>query len=111
MNKWDLIFVGASVSYALRALPFLILRRIAFEEGGSLSRFLNYAAYSVMGGIIYSALYGERFYRELEGHLGQVELLKFMAVAIAFVVAVSTRNLIKALLISLSSYAFLSWVM
>ena len=110
MNKWHLILVAAAVSYLLRALPFLILRRFALEEGGNLSKFLGYAAYSVMGGVIYSTLYGEKFYRDLGGHFGQTELLKFMAVAVAFFVAVVTRNLIKALLISVASYALFLWI-
>jgi len=107
MSNWELILVSGGVSYLLRALPFLIFRKIDLSEGSDLSKFLNYAAYSVMGGIVYSALYGERFYEDWTGHLGSGEALKLLAVSMAFLIAVWSRSIIKTLLICLSGYALL----
>jgi branched-subunit amino acid transport protein len=56
MNKWELILVGGAITYALRAFPMLVLRRIDLGEDSNLSKFFNYAAYSVMGGIISLAI-------------------------------------------------------
>jgi branched-subunit amino acid transport protein len=109
MNKWELILVGGAITYALRAFPMLVLRRIDLGEDSNLSKFFNYAAYSVMGGIISLALYGERLYQGIGGHFERGELLKLLAVSAAVFIAASTRSIIKALLVCVSGYAFLMW--
>ncbi len=104
MNKLELICIGGAISYSLRVFPMLALRWVVFSENSKLSRFLNYAAYSVMGGIIYSATYGERFFYNIEGHFIESEILKFLAVGSAFIIGLYTRSIIKTLLICLLGY-------
>lgn len=111
MSKWQLILVGAGMTYVLRALPLLLLRRMDILENGKFSRFLNYAASSVMGGIIYSAMYGEKYYQDLLGHFAPGELLKFFAVVLAFVIGISTHSVLKSLLFSISTYTVLRWAL
>lgn len=105
MNKWQPILLCAGISYFLRAAPLLILRRMPLAEGSRVTRFFNYASYSVMGGIIYSALYGERFYHNLVGLFTPEQLAKFVALGVAFVSSILTRSILKSLFVCLLSYA------
>jgi len=107
MSKWQPILLCAGISYALRAFPLLVLRRFSLTEEHKISRFFHYASYSVIGGIISSTLYGERFYDNIGGLLERGQIFKFLAVGIAFLASVRTKSIIKSLGICLCSYLLL----
>ncbi|MFC5473393.1 AzlD domain-containing protein [Paraherbaspirillum soli] len=105
MNKWELILIASAISFVLRSLPAIVFRQLRIPENGDTYKFLNYAALSIMGGIIYSALYGDRFYHQWAGHFETPQLLKLALVPIAFVLAARTRGIFKTLAICVGGYA------
>jgi branched-subunit amino acid transport protein len=105
MNNWTLIAVAALASYSLRALPIVVFRRFRIAPEGDAYKFLSYAAFSVMGGIIYSALFGAAHYDQWLGHFTQPDaLLKLSSVVLAAVLAAWLRGVFKVLIICIAYY-------
>lgn len=108
---WLVILAGGLVSYLFRALPQLIMRRGGLDNAGSQwLRFFDHAAYAVIGGIVASALLGgdgavlERL-REDQVQAG------LAAVAVTFVLALTTRRQIPAMLAGIGVYQLMSWML
>lgn len=109
MNNWTLIFVASASSYALRTIPILIFHKLQVPSDGLIYRFLNYAAFGVMGGIIYSALLGETYYNNWVGHFETPSaLLKLATLCLAVFIAARFRGVFKTLLICLGFYLSMS---
>lgn len=109
MNPWVQILVAAGVSNLLRALPAAALRKLVIKEDGMLGEFLQYAAYGVMGGIIYSTLYGKELIAHPQALFTAPQLLKFVIVVATLVLTAVTRSIATALLTCLAAYAALAW--
>lgn len=108
MNYWKIIFIASAVSIALRSLPFIFFKIYKIPANGKLSEFLGYSANAVIGGIIYTALYGNLFYQNLLEHFNYDQIIKLLIVIIAFFVAIKTKAIFKTLAVCLSIYtAFL----
>ncbi|KPA92834.1 MULTISPECIES: AzlD domain-containing protein [Pseudomonas] len=105
MNNWTLILVASLASYVLRALPILVFHKLPIASDGLIYRFLNYAAFGVMGGIIYSALLGERYYDDWLGHFeNPTALLKLATLCLAVFLAARFRGVFKTLFICLGFF-------
>jgi branched-subunit amino acid transport protein len=111
MSPWEIVIVAGAISYGLRVLPILAMRSFSIDAEGRLGRFLNYAAASVMGGIVYSALFQHRFYEDLLAHFQGPQLLAIATVAMTLVVSIATRSVLKTLTGCLAAYALLSWLL
>lgn len=109
MKPWEVILIAGVVSYALRASPLLVFRRITMRDNSDIARFFVYAAYAVMGALIYQAMYGEKFLHDLLGHFALGELLKLAITVLGFIIAVRIKNMLVVLAITLPIYAFVSW--
>lgn len=105
MNKWEIIFIASVVTVALRTFPFIFFRLYSIPNNGKLVEFLGYSSNAVIGGIIYSALYGTVYYNDLLGHFNGGQIAKFLIIVIAFFVAIKTKAIFKTLLICTSIYA------
>lgn len=105
MNNWTIILIASVGSYALRALPILVFHKLQIASDGLIYRFLNYAAFGVMGGIIYSALLGETYYSNLMGHFSNhTVLLKLATLCLAVFIAARFRGVFKTLFICLGFF-------
>lgn len=105
MNNWTLIFVASIASYVLRAIPVLIFHKLPIAADGLIYRFLNYAAFGVMGGIIYSALLGEAWYSNWPGHFeDHATVLKLATFCLAVLIAARFRGVFKTLFVCLSFF-------
>ena len=109
MSPWEIVIVAGLVSYGLRILPILAMRGFSIDAESRVGRFLNYAAASVMGGIVYSALFQHRFYDDLLAHLQGTQLLAIATVSVTLAVSIATRSVLKTLTGCLAAYALLSW--
>lgn len=109
MNNWTLILIASASSYALRAIPILVFHKFQVAADGLIYRFLNYAAFGVMGGIIYSALLGETYYADWAAHFQNPSaLLKLSTLALAVFIAARFRGVFKTLFICLAYYLAMS---
>lgn len=112
MKPWQVILIAGAVSYALRAAPLLVFRRITMRDNSDVARFFAYAAYAVMGALIYQAMYGEKFlHDDLLGHFAVGELLKLAITILGFIIAVRVKSMLVVLAITLPIYALVSWWM
>ena len=102
MNKWELIAYASLASLFLRAAPVIVFRNLRIAENGATYKYLNYAAAAVMGGIIYSALYGNA-----PPPLDTASLSKLPFIVLSFVVAAVSRGIFKTLAVCLGGYALL----
>ncbi|KTB88183.1 AzlD domain-containing protein [Pseudomonas syringae] len=110
MNTWTIILIASVASYALRALPILVFHRFQIASDGLIYRFLNYAAFGVMGGIIYSALLGETYYSNLMGHFTHhTVVLKLATLCLAVFIAARFRGVFKTLFICLGFFIAMSF--
>lgn len=99
MNGWVLIATAAIATYALRALPLLVFRRLKLRGDGRVVRFLNYAAAGVMGGIIYGALFsGHDAADPATALTGPMVALKLAVVLLSATLALWRRNVMAPLL-------------
>lgn len=105
MNKWEIIFIASAVTVALRTFPFIFFRLYSIPNNGKLAEFLSYSSNAVIGGIIYSALYGTAYYHDLLGHFDYEQIIKFLIIVIAFFVAIRTKAIFKTLAICIAIYA------
>lgn len=110
MDKWIIIVIASLVSLFLRSFPFIVFRKYSVPPNSKVSEFLGYSANAVIGGIIYSALYGSGFYHNLSGHFNLDQFVKFLVVVIAFFVAMRTKAIFKTLAVCISIYALFSLV-
>ena len=105
MGKWQIILLAAGLSYVLRALPIVMFSKLTMHSDGLLYKYLNYAALSVMGGIIYSALFGSLDRQHFEAQLLESQnLLKLATVILAFVLTAWKRRVFVTLLCCLLFY-------
>lgn len=112
MNNWTLIFVASLASYALRAIPILVFHKLQIASDSLVYRFLNYAAFGVMGGIIYSALLGEHYYNDWAGHFTQqTALLKLATLCLAVFIAARFRGVFKTLFICLGFFIAMTFLL
>ncbi|WP_277963253.1 AzlD domain-containing protein [Pseudomonas sp. RIT-To-2] len=110
MNNWTLILVASVASYALRAMPILIFHKLPIAADGLMYRFLNYAAFGVMGGIIYSALLGDTYYDHWAGHFQSPDsLLKLSTLCLAVIIAARWRGVFKTLFICLGYFTAMTF--
>ncbi|MGU7768614.1 AzlD domain-containing protein [Burkholderia sp. MR1-5-21] len=109
MDKWQILVWAGVFSYALRALPVLAMQRIRFSGESQVARFLNYAAHGVIGGIIYSSLFSEKYYDNLSGHFDFDGVLKIAVVIAAVVISSRTRSILKTLFFCLAAYVIIFW--
>jgi branched-subunit amino acid transport protein len=109
VNKWQILIWAGIFSYALRALPVLVMQRIRFSGESQGSRFLNYVVPGVIGGIIYSSLFSEKYYEDLAGHFDFDGLLKIAVVLAAVVISSRTKSMLKALSFCLAAYVIVLW--
>ncbi|MDR5836656.1 AzlD domain-containing protein [Caballeronia sp. LZ034LL] len=109
MNKWQILIWAGLFSYTLRAFPVLVMQRIRFSGDSQVFRFLNYSVYGVIGGIIYSSLFGARQYENLAGHFDADGLTKIAVVIAAVVISSKTKSLLITLSFCLTAYAIVFW--
>lgn len=109
MSPWEIVIIAGAVSYGLRVLPILAMRGFSIDANSRIGRFLNYAAASVMGGIVYTALFQHRYYQDLAAHFQGPQLLALATVAVTLAVSIATRSVLKTLSSCLAAYALLSW--
>lgn len=111
MNPWLLILAGAGLTYLLRLLPLLLLRTASVHPDQPLARFFDSAASAVMGGVIYSALFGTSCYLDPSAHLSDpAALARLATIAVTVVVAVLTRGVFLTLMVCLCVYAALTFL-
>ncbi|KQQ60311.1 hypothetical protein ASF84_06345 [Pseudomonas sp. Leaf127] len=109
MSHWTLILIAALGSYALRALPILFFHRFPLTEQSLAWRFLSYAAFAVMGGIIYSALLGDAWYSDWQGHFDDAStLIRLATLAVAVIVAARYRGVFRTLFVSLTFFMLIT---
>lgn len=105
MSHWTLILVAALGSYCLRALPILFFHKFPITEQGLAYRFLSYSAFAVMGGIIYSALLGDAYYDDWQGHFDHASsLVRLATLMVAVIVAARWRGVFRTLFVSLGFF-------
>lgn len=108
MSTWTIILIASLASYALRALPIVYFHHIPMATDGVLYRFLNYAAFAVMGGIIYSALLGTTYYDNWAGHFTDLgAACRLATLALAVVSAALFKGVFKTLFICLTFFIVL----
>lgn len=106
MSIWEIILIASVISILLRSIPFVLFNFYKIPDSGKLAEFLGYSANAVIGGIIYSALYGSDFYNNLSGHFNFDQLLKLSVLIVAVIVAIKTKAIFKTLVISILFYTF-----
>lgn len=107
MSHWQVIGVAALISYGLRVLPILAMRGFSIDPASRIGRFLNYAAYSVMGSIVYTALFQARFLDDLGAHFAPAQLRDIATVVVTLAVSIATRSVLWTLSGCLAAYALL----
>lgn len=105
MRIWLLILIASTVSWLLRALPLILLRNVDLDPHRPMVRFFNYAAAAVMGGIIYSAMFGDAYYNNLPGHfIDHSAIQRVLSVAAGVVVVVRYRSVFRALMAGIAVF-------
>ncbi|MCU1717139.1 AzlD domain-containing protein [Pseudomonas sp. 5P_3.1_Bac2] len=104
MTNWQIIVVAGATSYLIRSLPIVLFNKLPMAPDGLVYRYLNYAALSVMGGIIYTALYGQAL-NELT-LFSPHNLLRLATVILAVVLTAWKRKVFLTLVCCLAFYYF-----
>jgi branched-subunit amino acid transport protein len=110
MTNWQIIVLAGAASYLIRSVPIVLFNKRPMSSDGLLYKYLNYAALSVMGGIIYTALYGQAahssanitqlFAQLVEPH----NLLKLATVLLALLLTAWKRKVFVSLLSCMGFY-------
>lgn len=109
-SAWQMIALAGAASYALRATPLLMFRKLSLHPEGWLARFLGHAAAAVMGSIIYTALFGDQCLVDLSTHLRDpTAVLKLAAVCVAALLALCLRGVMVPLIAATALFAAASF--
>lgn len=110
MTNWQIIVLAGAASYLIRSVPIVLFNQRPLSSDGLLYKYLNYAALSVMGGIIYTALYGQA--ASSTGSIGQLlwqavephNLIKLATVILALLLTAWQRKVFVSLLSCMGFY-------
>lgn len=101
---WAVIVAGGAITYLLRAAPFVLFRVGADAEASPWFRFLDYAAFAILGGIIGNALFTPAQGAALGGFATPRNLIGVIAVAVTFALYVRLNRPIVCLGIGVALY-------
>lgn len=105
---WVVILAGGAITYLLRAAPFMLFRVQGDAEASPWFRFLDYAAFAILGGIVGNALFTSADSAALGGFATAHNLIGVIAVAVTFALYVRLNRPIVCLGIGVALYQLLA---
>jgi branched-subunit amino acid transport protein len=109
-NSWLIILGAGLVSYLLRAAPVLFFGRGTAYTGGSAFKLLEYAAYTIIGGLISGAIVKPTMLMDFSFDTLWAGIVRSMVIAFAFILSIRIRQPVLCLATSLGFVLLLQWV-
>jgi len=106
---WFIILGAGLVSCVLRAAPFLFFWRGPAYTAGSVFKVLEYAAYTIIGGLISGAVVKPAMLVHFSVDTLWVGAVRSMVIAFAFVFSIRIRQPVFCLVTSLGFVLLLQW--
>lgn len=109
MADYLIILTAAVTSYLLKLIPVIIFKRAELPDNSSVLKFFNYAAYAVIGGIIYITALGGM---NRSGALvfNAVNVFKLIIIFTAFFITCRSKNILINFCVCLLIYAVLFYL-
>lgn len=105
---WAVIVAGSAITYLLRAAPFVLFRVDASAESSPWFRFLDYAAFAILGGIIGNSLFEPLDGAPLDGFATVQNLIGAIAAASTFALFVRINRPLVCLGLGIALHQLLS---
>lgn len=106
MNNYLIILTAAVTSYSLKLIPVLFLNKFQLSKDNSILKFFNYAAYAMIGSIIYIISLGNMNQTDTFV-INYISVLKIFIILLTFLISCRTKKTLTNFSISLMIYAVL----
>lgn len=104
-NIWIVILIAATLSFAIRVLPAFLMK-LAIEKYQNLIIFLDYAACSTIGSMIYLSAFSKAAKNILvTTGISTLFIINVVILAVSFILSLTMRNPVKTFIISILIYA------
>ena len=108
-GNWLIILGAGLASYLLRAAPPLLFWRGTAYTGGSVFKVLEYAAYTIIGGLISGAVVKPTMLMHFSFDTLWAGIIRSLVIAFAFILSIRIRQPVLCRATSLGFVLLLQW--